>query len=62
MKFSHCKLFHYNNHTSQWAAIPREIYTEYWNNYKNANILKNKHLNILLDNLSNENSTIGKIK
>jgi len=42
-------VFHYNSFTEQWAAIPRETYSEYWSNYKNAGVLRSKHLNTLLD-------------
>jgi hypothetical protein len=42
-------VFHFNAHTEQWAAIPRETYNEYWNDYKKAGVLRSKHLNTLLD-------------
>ena len=42
-------VFHYNSITNNWAAIPRECYSEYWNNYKHPDILRSKHLNTLLD-------------
>jgi hypothetical protein len=42
-------VFHFNSFTNQWAAIPRDSYTEYWSDYKNPNVLKSKHLNTLLD-------------
>jgi len=63
-------VFHFNAHNNQWAAIPRETYTEYWNDYKNAGVLRSKHLNTLLDLLHKskgntdiiENITRGEIK
>jgi len=42
-------VFHYNSTNEQWAAIPRETYNEYWNDYKHAGVLRSKHLNTLLD-------------
>ena len=24
---------HYNPYTKNWAAIPRDLYTQYWDNY-----------------------------
>jgi hypothetical protein len=42
-------VFHFNSFTNQWAAIPRDSYTEYWSDYKHPNVLKSKHLNTLLD-------------
>ena len=43
------RVFHYNSINEQWAAIPRETYNEYWNDYKNTGVLRSKHLNTLLD-------------
>jgi hypothetical protein len=56
-------VFHFNAHTEQWAAIPRETYSEYWNDYKNAGVLRSKNLNTLLDLLhkSKGDSTIIEI-
>lgn len=42
-------VFHFNSFRNEWAAVPRETYNEYWNDYKNGNVLRSKHLNILLD-------------
>lgn len=42
-------VFHFNSFRNEWAAVPRETYNEYWNNYKNGSVLRSKHLNILLD-------------
>jgi len=42
-------VFHFNSFRNEWAAIPRETYSEYWNNYKHAGVLRSKHLNTLLD-------------
>jgi hypothetical protein len=42
-------VFHYNSFTEQWAAIPRESYDQYWNDYKNAAVLRSKTLNTLLE-------------
>lgn len=42
-------VFHFNSFTNQWAAIPRDSYTEYWSDYKHPSVLRSKHLNTLLD-------------
>jgi hypothetical protein len=42
-------VFHFNSITEQWAAIPRESYNEYWNNYKTAGVLRSKNINTLLE-------------
>lgn len=63
-------VFHYNSHSKEWAAIPRETYSEYWNNFKHPDVLRSKHLNTLLDLLHKskgnrdiiEDLTSGEIK
>ncbi len=42
-------VFHFNSISEEWAAIPRETYSEYWNNYKHSDVLRSKHLNTILD-------------
>lgn len=42
-------VFHFNSFRNEWAAVPRETYNEYWNDYKNGSVFRSKHLNILLD-------------
>ena len=43
-------LFHFNPYTGSWNAIPRELYVQYINEgYELANVLRAKHLNVLLD-------------
>ena len=33
-------VFHYNPYQKIWAAIPREKYTEYWNDYDSPGVLR----------------------
>lgn len=40
--------FHYNPNTQLWNAIPRGAQTDYWNNASHPDVLRAKHLNILL--------------
>lgn len=47
-EFMHDWIFHYNVYNKQWAAIPKESYSEYWNDYKNSSVLRSKHLNTLI--------------
>ena len=42
-------VFHFNPYANQWAAIPRDKYKEYWNNFKHHAVLRSKHLNTLID-------------
>lgn len=55
-------VFHFNIHAEQWAAIPREIYNEYWNDYKHAGVLRSKHLNTLLDLLHKSKGNVDIIE
>jgi hypothetical protein len=55
-------VFHFNPYTNQWAAIPRETYNQYWNDYKNAGVLRSKHLNTLLDLLHKAKGNINIIE
>ena len=45
-------VFHYNPHTCLWSAIPRERYTEYWNNADAEGVLKSKDVDVLVRILS----------
>ena len=54
-------VFHYNSFTENWAAIPREIYKEYWNNYDHPDVLKSKNLNILQNLLHKLKGDINQI-
>ena len=47
--YLHDWIFHYNPYTKNWVAIPRDYYTQYWNGYDGKNVLKAKHLNVLID-------------
>lgn len=42
-------VFHYNIFTKLWNAIPRELYSIYWNDVQLTDVLRAKHLNVLLD-------------
>lgn len=55
-------VFHFNAHAEQWAAIPRETYNEYWNNYKHTGVLRSKHLNTLLDLLHKSKGNVDIIE
>jgi hypothetical protein len=42
-------VFHFNPYTEMWAAIPKDHYQDYWNDYAHADILRSTHLNTLID-------------
>ena len=55
-------VFHYNCHTEQWAAVPRETYNEYWSDYKHPSVIRSKQLNTLLELLHKSKGSITKIE
>lgn len=55
-------VFHYNIFTQLWNAIPRELYAIYWNNAELADVLRAKHLNVLLDLIHRCKGDVAMIK
>lgn len=55
-------VFHFNPYADQWAAVPRETYSEYWNNFKHHSVLRSKHLNTLLDLLHKSKGDVNIIE
>jgi hypothetical protein len=49
MEHLHNWVFNFNPYTKQWAAIPREIYNEYWNNFDVEGIIKSSSFTTLLE-------------
>lgn len=44
-------VFHYNHFTELWYAIPREVYTKYWDNENTAGVLNAKDIDILIHHI-----------
>jgi len=42
-------VFHYNIFTSSWAAIPRELYQQYWSDYNTPGIIRSSSIETLID-------------
>jgi hypothetical protein len=42
-------VFHFNPYTKQWAAIPRDLYNQYWDNCDLEGIIKSSKFSTLLD-------------
>lgn len=40
-------VFHFNPYTKEWAAIPRELYNDYWSNYQLDGIIRSKSFSTL---------------
>ena len=41
-------VFHYNAHSGLWAAIPRDLYNQYWSDYNLSGILRSSSIDTLL--------------
>ena len=42
-------IFHYNSNTKFWAAIPREKYVSYWNDYTTPGVIRSKSISTLIE-------------
>lgn len=40
-------VFHFNEYTNLWAAIPRDLYNDYWSNKDVKGILKSSNMETL---------------
>jgi hypothetical protein len=55
-------VFHYNTYTSQWAAIPRDLYNEYWSDYSIPEILRSSNIETLISLVSKHKGDVDKLK
>lgn len=55
-------VFHYNPFDELWAAIPRDVYNEYWNDYTHPKVFKSKKIKTLLDLLHEGKGDLKTIK
>jgi hypothetical protein len=55
-------VFHYNSFGETWAAIPRDTYTEYWNDYSHPKVLRSKKIETLLTLLHKSKGNINVIE
>ena len=42
-------LFHYNPYSEVWAAVPRETYNEYFDNYNHPSVIRSTNINTLIE-------------
>jgi hypothetical protein len=42
-------VLHFNPYTNLWAAIPKNVYIEYWNKNDHPNVLRSNKLETLLE-------------
>lgn len=55
-------VFHYNEYTELWNAIPRELYNNYWDNLDIDGVLKSKEIHVLIDLIEKGEAFIKSIK
>lgn len=48
MKKLYNYIFHYNPHTEEWNAIPRELTASYWNDRKTKGVIRSKSIDTLI--------------
>jgi hypothetical protein len=53
--------FHYNHYTKTWNAIPREKYSEYWNNQNAEGVLKSSNIKTLMELIQKGDDFINSI-
>jgi len=44
-------VFHYNHFTELWYAIPREVYSKYWDNDETEGVLHAKEIDTLIHHI-----------
>jgi hypothetical protein len=52
MEHLHNWVFNFNPYTNKWAAIPRELYSEYWNNSDVQGVIRSSSFSTLLEILN----------
>lgn len=55
-------VFHYNIYTNIWNAIPREKYSEYWNDNKVDGVISSKKIETLIEIINRGDEFIKSIK
>lgn len=55
-------VFHYNDFTELWSAIPRELYNEYWDDSDSEGVIQSKEINVLIDLIERGDEFIKSIK
>lgn len=47
-QYMHDWVFHFNPYNKLWSAIPRDLYTKYWDDCQLEGVLRSKDVNTLL--------------
>lgn len=62
LSYLHDWVFHFNTYTEEWAAVPREIYNQYWSDRNAKGVIRSNELNTLLEMLHKTKGDISKIE
>jgi|688.fasta_scaffold00112_105 hypothetical protein len=57
----HDYVFHFNEYTKLWYAIPRNVYKEYWDNQDTKGVLKSKEISVLIELINKGTQFIEKL-
>jgi len=55
-------VFHFNPHLGTWAAIPRSLYSEYWNDFTLEGVIRSSKYETLISILCKTKGDSTKIK
>ena len=59
--YMHDWVFHFNPYNKLWSAIPRDLYTKYWDNSQLDGVLRSKSLETLLHLLHKAKGNVNEI-
>jgi hypothetical protein len=60
-QYMHDWVFHFNPYNKLWSAIPRDLYTKYWDDCQLDGVLRSKDINTLLYLLHRGKGDVTKI-
>jgi hypothetical protein len=49
MSYLYDWVFHYNHYNNTWAAIPRDVYAQYWDKYDLPGVIRSSKIETLLE-------------
>lgn len=55
-------VFHYNIHADKWAAIPRDHYHDYWNDFSHPSIIRSSKIETLLELLHKTKGDVSNLE
>jgi hypothetical protein len=55
-------VFHFNEFTGLWSAIPRDIYNQYWDNPNVDGVIRSKSIETLTEIIRKTKGEIGEIE